>query len=76
MSLALGCSSSFFPVLPHEAGRRAVAFDVRYDNVFMDFNSDCGYCHAIYQVLRLLPGAGLMLAPVCSSWVFMNLDCR
>ncbi|CAE7244498.1 unnamed protein product [Symbiodinium sp. CCMP2592] len=55
-----------------EAGRRAVAFDVRYDSLFMNFNGDCGYCHAIYQVLRLIPGGGLMIAPVCSSWIFMS----
>ena len=54
-----------------KAGRRAVAYDVIYDDVFMDFNSARGYSHALYQVLRLEPGSGLTLAPVCSSWVFM-----
>lgn len=55
-----------------EAGRKALAFDIIYDDVFMDFNSGRGFAHALYQVLRLGPGSGLMMAPVCSSWVFMS----
>ena len=54
-----------------QEGRRALAFDIRHGGNGMDFLHPCGYSHALFQVLRLHPGAGLMLAPVCSSWVYM-----
>lgn len=56
-----------------EAGRLCSAYDIDYDGVWMDMNSPQGYINALYQVMRLRPGASLTLAPVCSTWVFMNL---
>ena len=39
----------------------------------MDFMTPEGFSHAMFQVLRLKPGASMTLAPVCSSWVWVNL---
>lgn len=56
-----------------EEGRRVAAFDITYDDIFMDMNKPEGFAHAVYQIMRLVPGSSLTLAPVCSTWVFMWL---
>jgi hypothetical protein len=39
----------------------------------MNLNSSEGFALALCMVLRCHPGALIWLAPVCSSWVFLNL---
>ncbi|CAE7370799.1 unnamed protein product [Symbiodinium sp. CCMP2592] len=53
------------------AGRRAVAHDVSYNERTMDILSSLGFCIAVFECLRLVPGSGMLTAPVCSSWIFM-----
>ena len=57
--------------IPAKAGRRASAYDLTYDNRFMDICSTEGYILALYQVLNVKVAGGLTLAPVCSSWVWV-----
>ena len=50
----------------------SLALDIRYDPS-MDICSAEGFISAVHAATRLKPGAGLLAAPVCSSWVFMIL---
>lgn len=54
-----------------EEGRVCAALDVEYGGTAMDFMTPEGFSHAMFQVLRLKPGASMTLAPVCSSWVWV-----
>ena len=54
------------------AGLKAYFFELLRDNVMMDILGDKGFCYAVLLALKLRPGGFCMLAPVCSSWVFMN----
>ena len=56
-----------------EEGRQCAALDVEFGGPAMDFMSPEGFSHALFQVLRLKPGGSMTLAPVCSSWVWVNL---
>ena len=55
-----------------QEGRNVAAYDVEYDPTYMNILDPKGYTHAIYQVLRLDNGAGLTMAPVCSSFVWVS----
>ena len=59
--------------IPQE-GRIAAALDISYDDVYHDINKPEGFVHSAFQILRMPAGSFLTLAPVCSTWVFMNLD--
>ena len=62
-----------FPPPSFQEGRVCAALDVEYGGTAMDFMTPEGFSHAMFQVLRLKPGASMTLAPVCSSWVWVNL---
>jgi hypothetical protein len=42
------------------------------DALAMDWNSAAGFANAIRYILRLKRGSFCMLAPVCSTWVFVS----
>ena len=54
-----------------EKGMRAQGFDKLLDPMD-DITTPGGFRRAVTLVMRLAPGGLLWLAPVCSSWVFMN----
>ena len=56
-----------------EAGRVALAYDVRRDSQGQNLLDPIGFLHALTQTCRLRPGAGALFAPVCSSFVYMTL---
>ena len=59
-----------------ERGMRAQGFDKLHDPKD-DITTPTGFRRAVTLVMRLAAGGLLWLAPVCSSWVFMNSsNCR
>jgi hypothetical protein len=52
-------------------GWTALAYEIKKDPINMDIMSPSGFFCAISYVLKLKSGAGCLLAPVCSSWVFL-----
>ncbi len=52
-------------------GYRVVPFD-RDMSHRMDINTDEGFCILLGLALSLAPGGLLWLAPVCSSWIWIN----
>ena len=40
----------------------------------MDLTTDLGFCNTLYHIVNLKPGSGALMAPVCGSWVFMQLS--
>lgn len=69
----LEAGRTFRNINTRQAGRRAVPFELKLDPATQDILSDHGFVNAIYNTLRLAPGAGSLHAPVCSTWVFMHL---
>ena len=55
-----------------QEGRSAVGLDICIDQKF-DILTTEGFLQHLYQVCKLQPGTGFLAAPVCSSFVFMNL---
>ena len=41
----------------------------------MDLLTPSGFANALFYACNLKPGSGHMTAPVCSTFVFMSLDC-
>ena len=54
-----------------KAGWKAAACDIQYHQG-MDMSTVKGFILALALVLKLAPGGVLVMAPVCSSWVFMS----
>ena len=52
-------------------GKVARAYDLRY-TAGMDLATEQGFACAIVLALQLTPGGGSLLAPPCSSFVWMN----
>ena len=50
-------------------GWAAIGYELKKDNDLMDIMSARGYLAALSYALKLKPGHGVMLAPVCSSYV-------
>ena len=66
-----------------EAGYRAMAFDKSRvpgltdslsSEVSEDVSCEHGFLHAVSLVMRLRVGGLLWIAPVCSSWVWLNVS--
>lgn len=57
----------------HQENRHAVALDIKYDPIGMNILGTQGFLQHLYQVCRLRPGKACLFAPVCSTFVFMNL---
>lgn len=56
-----------------EEGRTSsIAMDVAHDPTNMDMLTSSGFVAACYHATCIRPGGGLLAAPVCSSFVFMN----
>ena len=60
---------------PLQAGRQAIPFEINLCPDSQDILSPQGFANALYQMLRLRPGAGALHAPVCSTWILMILAC-
>ena len=58
-----------------KAGRSAMPFDVDLSSE-MDLLTPSGFTNALFYACNLKPGSGHMTAPVCSTFVFMPLDCK
>jgi hypothetical protein len=59
-------------VFPSKAGRKAVPMDVVLGPNY-DLTTDVGFSNALFQVCNLSPGTSHTSAPVCSTFVWMNL---
>lgn len=57
-----------------QEGREAAAFDICIDDKRMDLSSVEGFCNAVWAVATLKPGGGHLSAPVCSTFVVVNLE--
>ena len=56
-----------------QVGLRACSFDKYTVRGSVDLLTDDGFAIALMCVLCLVPGSGLLwMAPVCSSWVYLN----
>lgn len=69
---------SFSPISfpsPQE-GRSVMAMDIAFGGKPMDLLTPEGFLGAVYHACRLEPGTGALAAPVCSSFVYMILDCK
>lgn len=55
-----------------EAGLTCIGYEVLRDPHMMDFMSPCGFLNACVLLLRVRSGGGMLAAPVCSTWVYMN----
>lgn len=60
------------PCLAKE-GRDAAAFDLLIDSKRMDLATPEGFSNALWAVATLKPGGGHLTAPVCSTFVIVNL---
>ena len=56
-----------------QAGRKAIGMDLEIGGAKMDMTTDIGFANSLYQAANLKPGAAALAAPVCGSWVFMQL---
>lgn len=64
--------NTFLLEQPQES-RNAVALDIRFDPMGMNILGINGFLQHVYQVCRLKVGSGSLMAPVCSSFVFVRL---
>lgn len=55
-----------------QEGRKCAAYDMDYDDKYMNILDPQGFAVAVYQVLRIKPGGSLTLAPVCGTWVWLS----
>lgn len=62
------------PRLGKEGRTDSIALDITHDPVTMDLTTPTGFLTACYHATCLRVGAGLLAAPVCSSFVYMPLD--
>ena len=62
------------PRLVQEGRTDSIALDITHDPVTMDLTTPTGFLTACYHATCLRVGAGLLAAPVCSSFVYMQLD--
>eukprot|EP00959_Pyramimonas_sp_CCMP1952_P042494 888529-Pyramimonas_sp.AAC.1 len=56
------------------AGKNVIPFEINDDvpGGQFDMNSDSGFANALHMVLRCKSGSINVLAPVCSTWVWVN----
>ncbi len=57
-----------------EQGYSSDTVEIREDPANQDLTTKAGFEYAVGLVLRLAKGGLLMMAPVCSSWVFANVS--
>ena len=55
-----------------EAALAAAVFELKLDPLGQNMLTTLGFANAVTLCLTLKPGSGSLLAPVCSSWTFMN----
>ncbi len=55
-----------------DAALVAAVFELKLDPIGQNMLSDLGFANAVNLCLNLKPGAGCLMAPVCSTWTFMN----
>ena len=55
-----------------ERGRRAVPFEIDFDEEVMDLLGDTGFLVCIALSVQLILGGKALAAPECSSWGWMN----
>jgi hypothetical protein len=53
-------------------GLVSIPFEIKINPKFFDLCSPVGFLTALFLCMRLKSNGMLWLAPVCSSWVFMN----
>ena len=54
------------------SGRSCVGYEILRDAEGMDILGDIGFLNALALALRVRGGGGILAAPVCSTWVYMN----
>lgn len=55
-----------------DAALVAAVFELKLDPIGQNMLTDLGFANAMNLCLSLKPGAGCLMAPVCSTWTFMN----
>ena len=61
---------------PFQENRRALPFDIRYNSDTMDLLTDQGFANAVFHTLCIAPGGSATTAPVCSTFVLMQLGTK
>jgi len=61
--------------MPFDKFRISGVTDTDNPDATEDILLEAGFRRALSLVLRLRPGGLLWMAPVCSSWIFLNLTC-
>ena len=64
-----------FTAMPFDKFRIRGVTDTDDPDATEDILLEAGFRRALNLVLRLRPGGLLWMAPVCSSWIFLNLRC-
>ena len=55
-----------------DAGLSALSYELKQDRTYQNILTDPGFIAAMVYILKLKPGACMLAAPVCSSWVTIN----
>ena len=56
-----------------ESKRAAIGFERDHDPIMMDFCGHAGFCHCLHLAAQTVWGGGSWHAPVCSTWIALNV---
>ena len=74
-AIVSAATAAGFAAMPFDKFRIRGVTDTDDPNTTEDILLEAGFRRALSLVLRLRPGGLLWMAPVCSSWIFLNLRC-
>ena len=74
-AIVSAAQASGFTAMPFDKFRIRGVTDSDDPDTTEDILLAAGFRRALSLVLRLRPGGLLWMAPVCSSWIFLNLRC-
>ena len=72
-SIVSAARAAGFTAMPFDKFRIEGVTDTDDPETTEDILLEAGFRRALSLVLRLRPGGLLWMAPVCSSWIFLNL---
>ena len=72
-AIVFAARAAGFTAMPFDKFRIPGVTDTDDPNATEDILLEAGFLRALNLVLRLRPGGLLWMAPVCSSWIFLNL---
>lgn len=74
-AIASAAEAAGFAAMAFDKFRIRGVTDIDDPDTTEDILLEAGFRRALSLVLRLRPGGLLWMAPVCSSWIFLNLRC-